>query len=887
MSPCRDPRPEGPAFPRRPENRPALPRIGYRIGGYHELREAMLRRLDEAVALEGWRYRGADDPGIALVEGAALVGEVLTFYQEHYANEAFLRTAAWPGSVARLARLLGHRPAPGLAGRATFVLEVSGTGPVAVDAGFEIKAHLADRDEAVTFAAAAPLTAWPHLTEVALVRRRPERAGLAAGTRTVEIASPPAEVELRPGDRLLLVPPEPSWLTAGGLGGPQELPQVVEVEAATPRPDHLELTLAAPLQRSWGGPVTAYRVGRSFRHFGHLAPERWSEPTTTGDAITGSREVSGVFGRHVDDHACSLTSLRDDPAGDELPLDREVDDLTPGSRVAVELTLQGSTASSRRPLTLVRTVVAAEAGSFGFGPLSGAGTLLRLDALLNRNPGLGGPTADLRGIRVRELTSPPLTLRQRHPGSTGPFTTPVDCLDFVGTRDEARALAGRRLLVEHPAHAPIEVTVTTPAEAFEVPPGADPGAVRRWPVSLDAVPHPLTPADFDEAAPAATVAGNVLDAWQGARESETVLGSGDVRAAFQTFELKAGPLSWRPRAGATPPVEAVLEVRVDGRLWQRVDTLFGQGPEAEVYVVREDDEGTSWVQFGDGGTGRRLPSGANNVTAAWRTGVGAHGPADPDRPPRAAGRVPGLDGVRLPLPVSGGAEPEPPDATRSAAPGRVQAMGRLVSIQDYETEAATIPGVALASARWGLHDGVPALGVQLLMEAGREAEFAAARDTLRGWERCRGPDRTPLVVEAATRRWVWLELQCALDPTRVRADVEAGIARALGAREAPPGADAASGPGLFDLRRRRIGEGETRRRIEATVHEVEGVLWCRVVGAGRFAPDLVRPSEVGLPVPPRPCPDRLAAGDGAVLQLHIHHLVVTPAPAPPASECAP
>ena len=51
------------------------------------------------IALAGfasaWTHRDADDPGIALMEGAAILGDILTFYQEHYANEAYLRTAAW------------------------------------------------------------------------------------------------------------------------------------------------------------------------------------------------------------------------------------------------------------------------------------------------------------------------------------------------------------------------------------------------------------------------------------------------------------------------------------------------------------------------------------------------------------------------------------------------------------------------------------------------------------------------------------------------------------------------------------------------------------------------------------------------------------------------
>ena len=55
----------------------------------------MTRGIEAALPLASWTHRTADDPGIALLEGAAILGDILTFYQQHYANEAFLRTAAW------------------------------------------------------------------------------------------------------------------------------------------------------------------------------------------------------------------------------------------------------------------------------------------------------------------------------------------------------------------------------------------------------------------------------------------------------------------------------------------------------------------------------------------------------------------------------------------------------------------------------------------------------------------------------------------------------------------------------------------------------------------------------------------------------------------------
>ena len=89
-------------FPRRLSNRAGLPRIAYRIARYADFVEAIKRGIDAAPELAAWTHREPDDPGIALIEGAAILGDILTFYQEHYANEAYLRTAAWRESVAEL-----------------------------------------------------------------------------------------------------------------------------------------------------------------------------------------------------------------------------------------------------------------------------------------------------------------------------------------------------------------------------------------------------------------------------------------------------------------------------------------------------------------------------------------------------------------------------------------------------------------------------------------------------------------------------------------------------------------------------------------------------------------------------------------------------------------
>ena len=121
-------RPPGP-FPAPVRNRPGLSHSDTASATTPPCAPTCWTGWSRRPALPGWTHLGSDEPGIALLEGAATLGDILTFYQELYANETKLRTAAWQDSVFDLVRLTGYRPAPGLGGDALFALEVDGDGP--------------------------------------------------------------------------------------------------------------------------------------------------------------------------------------------------------------------------------------------------------------------------------------------------------------------------------------------------------------------------------------------------------------------------------------------------------------------------------------------------------------------------------------------------------------------------------------------------------------------------------------------------------------------------------------------------------------------------------------------------------------------------------------
>ena len=107
----------------------------------------------------------------------------------------------------------------------------------------------------------------------------------------------------------MLIPAEPAWTTAGSsFSATQPTPQVVKVKEVERRLGRTVVSFETPLQGSWTAPVTAYRLGRAYHHFGHAAPPQFAQNTTDSSGkITGAREVSTRYLRHIA-WACSDTS---------------------------------------------------------------------------------------------------------------------------------------------------------------------------------------------------------------------------------------------------------------------------------------------------------------------------------------------------------------------------------------------------------------------------------------------------------------------------------------------------------------------------------------------------------------------------------------------------
>ena len=214
----------------------------------------------------------------------------------------------------------------------------------------------------------------------------------------------------------------------------------------------------------------------------------------------------------------------------------------------------------------------------------------------------------------------------------------------------------------------------------------------------------FSPSDSDASFPSVlrtplTLHGNVIDVVRGESVYQEVLGSASAAQAFQSFTLKKSPLTWIDDASAVNGRRPLLEVRVDGILWSRVETFYTAGPDDRVYVLRTDADGKARVVFGDGERGARPPSGVGNVRADYRFGAGAA------KPPPGAVRQPsrpvkGLARAASPVPFEGGADAATPAEIRTAAPRSALTLGRVVSPQDFEAVARDFAGVLNATVSW-------------------------------------------------------------------------------------------------------------------------------------------------------------------------------------------
>ena len=302
---------------------------------------------------------------------------------------------------------------------------------------------------------------------------------------------------------------------------------------------------------------------------------------------------------------------------------------------------------------------------------------------------------------------------------------------------------------------------------------------------------------------------NVARATHGETKSE-VLGSGDGSKVFQKFQLKQNPLTYVSAATASGG-QTTLEVRVNDVLWHEEPNFYQMPPNERAYVTRIADDGKVTVQFGDGITGARLPTGSENIAAKYRVGIGSSGMLADDQINLLMSRPLGVKDVTNPNAPTGAEDPELLDQARQNAPLTVLTLDRIVSLQDFEDFARAFSGVGKAQATW-LWNGETRL-IYLTVAGVEGGAVPSNSDLYRNLSTAINAARhtdQAVKIDSYQSLHFDLEAKILIDPDYLFEDVKGAVELAL--------IDA------FSFENRSFGQAVTGSEISVTAQAVAGVV---------------------------------------------------------------
>lgn len=694
------------------DNAPGRSALSYRLGVHGQLLARMIARIptqeiEGARPLAALSTRRADDPAIALLDAWACAADVLCFYQERIANEGYLRTATERRSVLELARSIGYELNPGVAAAAYLAFTIDDTiGGATIRAGVQIQSVPGQDETPQLFEAVEEIEARAAWNAI-----RPRLTGDFPPTGSfTELWAKGVSTGLSVGAPLLVVgrsdPPDFHYLTAVEPDADRGVtrlawdPEGFEIGkiARVPMGD-IELPKAATAKVASAQkaastkPPAAAAIDLSYTSAGHYsslggAAAASSYTTDDDDETSASGDIQAYTFR-VQTWVKEIAGANDttDTAGYSdvtVKLDAYYPGIgkgswmiivTDGATLPVEVSKavpsyypSSSDADAFKVRSLQVTALVEQGSALDLAQdrtwLAAAGEAW-LDALIHAQQ-----------VEI-ELTGAPLTTAVE--GDTieldgaYPDLAPGRRIAFTGRlagSDEGSDPAGE-IAVIGAVTTDEETSITT--LVLEAP-------LQNRYDRLDL-----------------RINANVVEATHGETVSREVIGSGDATLAHQVMALRRSPLTFVP-ASSPSGGESTLTVRVGGVAWEEVSSLYGRASGERVYATRNEDDGTTEVQFGDGQSGARLPTGSENVTAEYRRGLGGGGNVDAFRLTQLKTRPLGVRSVTNPAAASGGADPEQIDAARANAPLTTRTLDRLVSLRDYEDFARAFSGIAKATA---------------------------------------------------------------------------------------------------------------------------------------------------------------------------------------------
>jgi Baseplate J-like protein len=109
-----------------------VPQVDYTSRDYASIRDDMTALIADYAP--GWTNRDPADFGMTLLELFSYMGDLLNYYIDRSANEAFIGTASQRDSVLQIAQLLGYKPVESTAATVTLTFQNSTGTPISVPA---------------------------------------------------------------------------------------------------------------------------------------------------------------------------------------------------------------------------------------------------------------------------------------------------------------------------------------------------------------------------------------------------------------------------------------------------------------------------------------------------------------------------------------------------------------------------------------------------------------------------------------------------------------------------------------------------------------------------------------------------------------------------------
>ncbi|MDD1793364.1 hypothetical protein LRP50_09520 [Enterovibrio sp. ZSDZ42] len=740
--------------PQAPNNATGLARVSFRAGLHEDFYQSMAARLSssEYGSLGILTTRSHDDFTMALLDAWAASCDVLTFYNEMWLNEAYVRTAQIPQSLHEMATLIDYVPHPGAAASADLSFSIA-AGPgipeqVTVAAGTKVQSTpgqdetpvifetLDDLDARAEWNAIRPKLTAPHPLTASTTQlpfegintRLKAGDGIAftaddgtSAFAVVNAVTPVlADVSKDPESKDL------TWVTVSPIGNPplsepsspsgfsaaDSFTSLVEEKLGETLSESQmftlltdaktdEKTFIAPLKTATSEIKRAQVFRASAAIFGHAAPPLSSlHHSLTGmvpvysvddsDVVVESLEQGPYFGKTDATWADQGTLALMNGGGNQLFLERPVAEIGVDSDVIVR------DGDNWAQYSVSETADV----SVSFFAVTGKSSRLSLDRSDHFNQFTIRQTTVFGASEWLSLADPPIT----QPLNADHVTVVLNDW-FVGLEEGRKVILNG--LAEGSGDTPVIATRTVQSISHDISPSGGTSLTLTEPLGADYFPQSLR------------IAANVAGATQGESAVE-VLGDGGAKPHV-TLSTRQAPQTFVP--AATPSgVKPTLEVRVNKILWHQVPNFLNSQPADRVYTLRVDEQGYSHVTFGDGVQGAMPGKGQQNIRASYRKTHGLMGRVKPGQLNMLMSQPLGVQGVDNLLGASGGADPEGRDAIRLSAPLSCRTLGRVVSITDYADFAQGYGGIAKASAQWLHVSGGPQVVVTVAAEAGAQVD---------------------------------------------------------------------------------------------------------------------------------------------------------------------